>query len=152
MTRQVELEGEFLIRPKSLISHSVFNTWTDMTHYMMELNLKLKPTKTSVALSCFSHVCLFVMRWTIAPKAPVSMGFHRQEYWSGLPCPPPEDRLHPGIKPTSVRSPALAGGSLPLALPGKPTTSWHAHNFVPDIILWWYYSMPLVDAKITTIN
>ena len=38
------------------------------------------------------------------------MGFSRQEYWSGLPCPPPEDLPNPGIKPTSLSSPALAGG------------------------------------------
>ena len=41
------------------------------------------------------------------------MGFPRQEYWSGLPCPPLGDLLNPGIKPTSLRSPVLAG-SLPL--------------------------------------
>ena len=41
-------------------------------------------------------------------QAPVSMGFSRQEYWSGLPCPPPGDLLNPGIKPLSLTSPALA--------------------------------------------
>ena len=39
-------------------------------------------------LSCFSHVWLFVILWTIVSQAPLSMGFSRQEYWSGLPCPP----------------------------------------------------------------
>ena len=43
-------------------------------------------------------------------QAPLSMGFSRQEYWSGLPCPPPGDLPDPGIKPVSLRSPALAGG------------------------------------------
>ena len=47
--------------------------------------------------------------WTIACQALLSMGFSRQEYWSGLPCPPPGDLLHPGIEPTSLMSPALAG-------------------------------------------
>ena len=47
------------------------------------------------------------------------MEFSRQEYWNGLPCPPPGDLPYPGIKHTSLRSPALAG-SLPLAPPGKP--------------------------------
>ena len=42
--------------------------------------------------------------------SPLSMGFSRQEYWSGLPCPPPGDLPHPGIKPASLTSPALAGG------------------------------------------
>ena len=47
--------------------------------------------------------------WTVASQAPLSMGFSRQEYWSGLPCPRPGDLPHPGIKPTSLTSPALAG-------------------------------------------
>ena len=49
--------------------------------------------------------------WTVAHEAPLSMGFSRQEYWSGLLCPPPGDLPNPGIKPTSPTSPALAGRS-----------------------------------------
>ena len=55
-----------------------------------------------------SHVQLFAALWTVAHKAPLSMGFSRQEYWSGVPCPPPGDLPDPGIKPTSLASPALA--------------------------------------------
>ena len=47
-------------------------------------------------------------------------GFSRQEYWSGLPCPPPGNLSDPGIKPTSLMSPALATDSSPLVSPGKP--------------------------------
>ena len=47
--------------------------------------------------------------WTVAYQAPLSMEFSRQEYWSGLPCPPPEDLPNPGIKPMSLISPTLAG-------------------------------------------
>ena len=47
--------------------------------------------------------------WTVACQTPLSMGFSRQEYWSGLPCPPPGDLPNPGIKPMSPASPALAG-------------------------------------------
>ena len=47
--------------------------------------------------------------WTGALQAPVSMGFSRHEYWSGLACPPPWDLPDPGIKPTSFASPVLAG-------------------------------------------
>ena len=50
-------------------------------------------------LSHFSHVQLFVTPWTIAHQAPLSMGFSRQEYWSGSPFPPPRDLPDPGIKP-----------------------------------------------------
>ena len=61
-------------------------------------------------LSHFSHVQLFVTPWTVACQAPLSMGFSRQEYWSGLPCPPPGDLPDPGIEPSSLMSPASAGG------------------------------------------
>ena len=47
--------------------------------------------------------------WTVAHQAPLSMGFSRQEYWSGLSCPPPGDFPDPGIKPASLTSPTLAG-------------------------------------------
>ena len=47
--------------------------------------------------------------WTVARQAPLSMGFPRQEYWSGLPFPPPGDLPDPGIESTSVMSSALAG-------------------------------------------
>ena len=56
-----------------------------------------------------SHVCLFVTLWTIARQAPLSTEFSRQEYWSGLPFPTPEDLPKPGIKPVSLASPAWAG-------------------------------------------
>ena len=61
-------------------------------------------------LSHFSPGQLFVTLWTAACQAPLSMGFSRQEYWSGLPCPPPADLPDPGIEPPSLRSRALAGG------------------------------------------
>ena len=55
--------------------------------------------------SCLTYVTL----WTVAHQAPLSVGFSRQEYWRGLPCPPPGDILNPGIKPESHMSPASAG-------------------------------------------
>ena len=55
------------------------------------------------------HVWLFVTPWTIAHQAPLSMELSRQEYWSGLPGPPPGDLPDPGIKPVSLTSPAMAG-------------------------------------------
>ena len=60
-------------------------------------------------LSYFSRVWLFAAPWTVAQQAPLSVGFSRQEYWSRLPCPPPGELPNPGIKPTSLMSPALAG-------------------------------------------
>ena len=60
-------------------------------------------------LSCFRCVQLFMTPWTLDHQAPLSMGFSRQEYWSGLPCPPPGDLPDPGID-LSLMSVALAGG------------------------------------------
>ena len=71
-------------------------------------------------LSRFSHIGLFAALWTIARQAPLSMGFSRQEYWSGMPCPPPGDFSHPGIKPTFPVTPAVQVDSLPAKPLGKP--------------------------------
>ena len=59
--------------------------------------------------SRFSRVRLFATLWTVARQAPLSMGFSRQEYWSGLPCLPPGDLPNPGMEPLPLTSPALAG-------------------------------------------
>ena len=62
-------------------------------------------------LSHFSCVRLFVFSWTVARQVSLSMGFFRQEYWSGLPCPPPGDLPEPELKPVSPASSALQVGS-----------------------------------------
>ena len=67
-------------------------------------------------LSRFSHVRLFATLWTVAHQAPLSMGFSRQEYFSGLPCPPPGNRPKPG---SEIGFPALQVDSLPGEPPGK---------------------------------
>ena len=59
----------------------------------------------------------FATPWTVAFQAPLSMGFFRQQYWSGLPFPSPGDLPNPGIKP---RFPALEADSLPCEQSGKP--------------------------------
>ena len=61
-------------------------------------------------LSRFSRFRLSVTPWTVARKAPLAMGFSREEYWSGLLCPPPGECPNPGIEPGSLTSLALAGG------------------------------------------
>ena len=63
-------------------------------------------------ISHFSFVLLFATLWIVAHQAPLSMGFSRQEYWSGLPCPSPGDLPYPGIEPGS---PPLQADSLPLS-------------------------------------
>ena len=79
------------------------------------------PQKThACVLSHFSRVRLFATPWTVAHKAALSMGFFRQEYWSGLPFPPPLDLLNPGIETASFAVPALQENSLPLNHEASP--------------------------------
>ena len=73
----------------------------------------LAATNHVLMLSC---VRLFATPWTIAHQAPLSMGFSRQEHWSGLSFPSPGDLPNPGIE---LLSPALAGGFFSTAPPGK---------------------------------
>ena len=68
-------------------------------------------------LSRFSRVQLCATLWTAAHQASLYTGFSRQEYWSGLPFPSPEDLPNPGIE---LASPALAGGFFTTEPPGKP--------------------------------
>ena len=67
-------------------------------------------------MKSLSRVRLFAAPWTVAHQAPPSMGFSRQEYWSGLPFPSPGDLPDPGIEP---RSPALQADALTSEPPGK---------------------------------
>ena len=72
------------------------------------------PSHCNCVYECvLSHFQLFATLWTGACQAPLSMGFFRQEYCSGLPGPAPGDLPDPGIEPTSLRSPVLTGGFFP---------------------------------------
>ena len=86
-----------------------------MNHVELSFQMLLKST----LLSPFSFSCvrLSVMLLTVARQAPLSMGFSRQDLWSGLPFPPPGDLLDPGIQPGS---PALQVDSLLLSHRGSP--------------------------------
>ena len=72
-------------------------------------------------LSHFSHVRLYAPPWTAVCWAPLSMGFSRQEYWSGLPFPPPGDLPYARIESASLTSPALTGGFF------ITSATWEAH-------------------------
>ena len=78
------------------------------------------------SLSC---VQLFATPWTVAHQAPPSMGFSRQEYWSGLPFPSPGDLPDPGIE---LKSPSLQADALTSEPPGKPEglIEMHRKNFI----------------------
>ena len=82
-------------------------------------------------LSCFSCVWMCATPWTATCQAPLTMGFSRQEYWSGVPCPPPGDFPNLGIEPMSPMSPALAGGFF------TTSTTWEAcHSWDHSLIIW----------------
>ena len=68
------------------------------------LDCQQKVYRLMVQVKLLSRVLIFATPWTVAYQAPPSMGFSRQEYWSGLPFPPPGDIPDPGIE---LRSPAL---------------------------------------------
>ena len=75
---------------------------------------------TTQATTCV-HACLVICDpMSCSPPAPLSTGFPRQEYWSGLPFPPPRDLPDPGTEPRSPAPPALAGRSFTTLPPGKP--------------------------------
>jgi len=86
-------------------------------------------------LSPFTHVCLFATPWTVAHQAPLSKGFSRQEYWSGLLCPPPGDLPNPGIESEFLMSPALAG------LFFTNSATWEAPEMHPCLV--WYIPIRL---------
>ena len=83
------------------------------------------PSSLSFPLTVFSRfTCVrrFMTPWTVAHQAPLSVGFSRQEYCSGLPCPPPGDLVDSGIRPACLMSPALAGRLGPLERTTTGTT------------------------------
>ena len=73
-----------------------------------------------VKVKLLSRVRLFVTPWTVAYEAPLSMGFSRQEYWSGVPCPPAGDLPDQGSNPSLLCLLHWQVSTLPLMLPGKP--------------------------------
>ena len=99
---------------------SCVNRWFS-SHYLNQIFLG------ACVLSRFNRVRLFETLRTGALQAPLSTGFSRQEYWSGLPCPPPGDLPHPGTEPLSLTSSlALAGGFF------TTSTTWEA-SFLGDV-------------------
>ena len=88
-------------RPSSHTKHT--NPNPDMKHSHFVLIAETNPTVAmqTCMLSRFSRVWPCANPWTVARQGPLSKGFSRQEYWSGLPCPPPGDLPYPGIEPTA---------------------------------------------------
>ena len=103
-SRRMKLSGlSFLLNPGPMTSAEL------ILLHGSEISWDLGPSIAMHAcvLSHFSCVWLSALLWTVAHLAPLSIRFSRQEYWSGLPCPPPEDLPDQG---SNLHSPALAGG------------------------------------------
>ena len=83
-----------------------------LIHFTRQMNLTYI---MKVKVKSLSPVQFFATPWTVAHQAPLSMGFSRQEYWSGLPFPSPGDLSYPGIEP---KSPALQADALTSEPPG----------------------------------
>ena len=94
----------------------------------MECGTNVYTVYMCVRACVLSRVRLFVTPWTVAHQASVARRFFRQEYWSALPFPPPEDLPNPGIKLMSPASPALAGEFFTTQPPGKLLTN-HYRRF-----------------------
>ena len=87
--------------------------------------LTLDTPLRACVLSRFS--CVFATPWTVAHQVPLSRRFSRQEYWSGLPCPPPGHLPDPGTEPASLMPPALAGRLFPTSITWDAGTHLHPH-------------------------
>ena len=81
--------------------------------------LTTEPPGMCVCAQSFSRVQIFVIPWTVARQAPLSVGFSRQEYWSGVPFPPPRDLPGPGMEPQFLAPSALAGRFFTTGPPGE---------------------------------
>ena len=97
------------------VVHGVTKSRTWLSDWT-ELNWRDVKDIVLCVLSHFSHVQFFVTLWTVAHQVPLSVGFSRQEYRSGLLCPPSGNLPNPGIEPTSLTSPALTSRFLTTSL------------------------------------
>ena len=112
--------------------------------WLFSLNhIQKRPERVWNSVCVLSCVQLFTTPWTVADQAPPSMGFSRQEYWTGLSCPPPGDLPNQGIKPTSLMSLALADGFFTISptweSPTQPyylsiCVSWRRREFIREFI------------------
>ena len=100
---------------------------------LVTLNVSgLNAPNKSICAQLLSQVQLFATLWTVAHWGPLSIGFFRQEYWSGLPFPSPGDLPHPGIKSESPASPARQVDSLLLSHHGEKKSGygWHKPSYL----------------------
>ena len=97
-------------------------------------------------LCVLSCIQLFAILWTVAYQAPLSMEFSKQKYWNGLPFPPPEDLLDPGIEPESLASSALAGRFF------TNCATWEAINTGEIYFFWGNFPYGQMHEMIITVK
>ena len=134
-------EGGTFLHPPKFFDHSTLSCWASYgITSSLYCNKRVKSNKVKVKL--LSRVQLFATPWTVAYQAPPSMGFPRQECWSGLPFPSPGDLPDPGVEP---RSPALLAEALLSEPPGKPLRA------IKETLTQWT-SQPAPEAQMNWAN
>ena len=116
-------------------------------NFIKYINYFWNINKKVVCAQLLSRGQPFTTLWTVVCQAPLSMGFSRQKYLSGLPFPPPEDLPNPEIEPASLAFPSLAGGSF------TTSVTWEAHQLKLDSsktihlpIYWSQLSLLLIES------
>ena len=144
LTEKIQRKGEIL---NPIILKCFQSNSTVMSKLLKYANnICLNCLHAVCVLSSFSRVWLFAILWTAAHQTSLSMDFSRQEYWSGLPRPSPGDLPDPGIKPSSLMSPALAGRCFTTSatweaqsalslITGNPFGAWHMWVLEDDLPL-----------------
>ena len=136
----------------SFLSHTANSHWLSFTyayisfHVILSIHLTLSsPLPMSISLffmsplvKSVSCILLFATLWTVAHQAPLSIGFSRQEYWSGLPLPSPGDLPNPGIEPGSPTLQADVLASEPLGKPHRcPVYKFFSTVFLGSVYVHW---------------
>ena len=112
---------------RGLEHSSDFSRWkAALTGKGMDYSLRFIP-QFCVCARALSRVWFLAIPWTVAHQAPLSVGFPRQEYWTGLPFPPPVELLEAGIEPASSVPPVLAGGFFTTGTVWKALSCHHQH-------------------------
>ena len=115
------------------------------TNEMLKDNNLVVRTRVHACLLSFSCIQLFATIWTLAHQASLSVRFSREEYWSGLPCPPPGNLPYPGTESASLISPALTGKFL------TTSATWEAprtrvvprYSGIPPMVLYFHQRTPV---------
>ena len=123
----VKLSDLMTMTPTNLLSVPQLRNNETLTvlSFVLTESWMVKKSPLVCVLRHFNCVQLYATLWTIAHQAPLSMGFSRWEYWSGVPCLPPGDLPDPGIEPVCLKSPALAGRFF------TTTATWEAWEITP---------------------